>query len=228
MSYIRNASGRFTDHLIGIIGGTPVDAHMGVTFFQQRGVKTIGVGLSASPEEATLLQVLYPLKLQRLITREILLMKQTHRISKVCIFCNSLSAAINLEELQTETGLRIITPLNVYQQTAHLYDKVGLLAANCQSLRGIENVIMEARETTQVVGTALLQLVIAIEKATPPETIMQEQGLFHLLKFFETIGVPALILGCTHFPYLKKSLESHTFLEIIDPAEEMLSMLLTS
>lgn len=211
---------------VGVIGGTHVDSQMGMDFFQQRGFKTVGIGISDSPEEATTLQVLHPLKLQRLVTREIFQMKQEHDIASVCIYCNSLSAAINIEELREETGTRVVTPLDVYRKTAHLFDRLGLLAANCQSLRGIEKVILEANEATQVVGTAVLQLVIEIEKGTDPENIIKEQGIVHLLRFFEAAGVSALILGCTHFPYLQKPIESTTSLRIIDPSEEMLQLIL--
>ncbi len=209
---------------VGIIGGTPVDAQMGVHYFRLQGVESVGIGISDSPEEATTLQVLHPLKLQRLVVDEVLRMKQKHQIASVCIYCNSLSAAINTVEVAEETGIQIVTPLDVYRQTAHLYEKVGLLAANCQSLRGIEKAFKESNDTVQIIGTATLSLVTAIENNTDPELILQEQGLIHLLRFFEASGVSALILGCTHFPYLQKVIESNTSLRIIDPSAEMVNL----
>lgn len=34
-----------------------------------------------------------------------------------------------------------------------------------------------------------------------------------------------MLLGCTHFPYLKDTLAAQTTLPLIDPAEEMVVML---
>ena len=34
-----------------------------------------------------------------------------------------------------------------------------------------------------------------------------------------------MILGCTHFPYVKQALQAQTTLPLIDPAEEMIRML---
>lgn len=46
------------------------------------------------------------------------------------------------------------------------------------------------------------------------------------MKMFEQLGVDALILGCTHFPYLYDELVKHTTVPILDPAELMYTMLL--
>lgn len=212
---------------IGIIGGTHVDAQMGIHYFKEQGLQPVGIGISHTPEEATTLQVLHPFKLQRLVVKEVLRMKKEQQVNTICIYCNSLSAAIRVEEVEEETKLPIVTPLDVYRKTAGQFQKVGLLAANCQSLRGIERIIHESNESAQVVGTALLQLVIHIETGALPTVIFKEQGLLPLLRFFETVGVSSLILGCTHFPYLQDVLAAHTSLPIIDPAEEMLRLILS-
>ena len=36
----------------------------------------------------------------------------------------------------------------------------------------------------------------------------------------------ALILGCTHFPYFKEALALQTTLPLIDPAEEMVKLII--
>ena len=46
------------------------------------------------------------------------------------------------------------------------------------------------------------------------------------MKYFEDNGCEALVLGCTHFPYLKKALRNYTGLPLLDPAEKMVRLLL--
>ena len=43
----------------------------------------------------------------------------------------------------------------------------------------------------------------------------------NLVKYFETMNIETIILGCTHFPYIKEELEKITDLEIIDPGIKM-------
>ena len=46
-----------------------------------------------------------------------------------------------------------------------------------------------------------------------------------LLRYFEDCGCEALVLGCTHFPYLTAVLGAYTGLKLLDPAEEMVRIL---
>ena len=46
-----------------------------------------------------------------------------------------------------------------------------------------------------------------------------------LLRYFEDCGCEALVLGCTHFPYLTAVLGAYTGLTLLDPAEEMVRIL---
>ena len=46
------------------------------------------------------------------------------------------------------------------------------------------------------------------------------------MTYFERIGCEALLLGCTHFPYIKDALAACFSRPIIDPAEEMVKLLL--
>ena len=209
---------------IGIIGGTHFDAHLGVDIFRQHGLETVGAGISDTPEEATALQVLSPLKLHRLVVNQMLEMKRNLGIETVCIYCNSMSTAIESESAALETGMRVVTPLEVYRMGADQYRRIGLIAANCQSLGGIEKVIQEQNEATQVIGAAMLQIAIEIEKKTDPRQIVRSLGIVHLIRFFEAADVDVLILGCTHFPILQSTLEGLTSLPILNPAAEMVRL----
>ena len=72
----------------------------------------------------------------------------------------------------------------------------------------------------------LLPVVMDIEAGIPPEEIVRRNALDTLTAYFEQIGCEALLLGCTHFPYISGALASVTRLPIIDPAEEMVKLLL--
>lgn len=209
---------------IGIIGGTHFDAQLGVDLFREQGVETIGAGISETPEEATALQILSPLKLHRLVVNQMLLFKKEHGIHTVCLYCNSMSTAIDPQGAAEETGMKVITPLEVYREIADQYRTIGLLAANCQSLGGIEKVIQEQNHGAHVIGAAMLQIAVEIEKGTDPRFIMKSLGLLHLIRFFEGAEVDVLILGCTHFPALESTLKGLTSLPIVNPGKEMVRL----
>jgi glutamate racemase len=46
------------------------------------------------------------------------------------------------------------------------------------------------------------------------------------MRWFEDCGCEALVLGCTHFPYLAEELRGRSALPMLDPAEEMIRLLL--
>jgi glutamate racemase len=210
--------------LIGIIGGTPTDAQMGVEVFHKHGLQATGIGISDTPEEQTELQVLYPDKLQELVINHMLRMKNEQGIHTVCIYCNSMSAAINTDFVAMKTGMKVVTPLDVYRTKAQNYQHIGLMAANCQSLAGIEKVIKEENESADIIGFSMLQIAIEIERKTDPRQIIRSLGIVHITRFFEAADVEVLILGCTHFPYLQDSLKGLTRIPILNPAEEMVRL----
>ena len=45
------------------------------------------------------------------------------------------------------------------------------------------------------------------------------------MTYFEACGCEALVLGCTHFPYLTEAMRGYTRLPLLDPAEEMVRQL---
>lgn len=212
--------------MIGIIGGTHFDAQLGMDLFKAHGIDTIGAGISETPEEATALQILSPLKLHRLVVNQMLSFKREYGIHTVCIYCNSMSTAINPQEAAEEAGMKVVTPLEVYREIADQYRTIGLLAANCQSLGGIEKVIQEQNHAAHVIGAAMLQIAIEIEKGTDPRFIIKSLELLHLIRFFEGAEVDVLILGCTHFPALESTLTGLTSLPIVNPGKEMVRLCL--
>ena len=64
-----------------------------------------------------------------------------------------------------------------------------------------------------------------IEEGLDPDEIIRRNHIDALLGYFEVCGCEALVLGCTHFPYLTEALGRYTKLPLLDPAEEMVRLL---
>ena len=147
-------------------------------------------------------------------------------MDRVLLYCNSLSATIDAHGLAEGRGLRIWTPMDVYGEIALQYRRIGVLAANCQGAAGVERAMVNASPETLVFGAGVLPLVLGVEAGTPPEKLAEDCGLGLLLRFFEDNGAEAVVLGCTHFPYVKQALGKRTSLPVLDPAERLAELVL--
>jgi Asp/Glu/hydantoin racemase len=205
---------------VAVIAGTPVDTKMGVGFLASKGLSVSGYPVSATPEEQSALQILSPLKLEEEV-RNILRDIKGLGIDTAMVYCNSMSAAVDMDRLAAEEKINIITPFTAYRKIAIRYSLVGLMAANNQSAAGIEKVLQNENPGCDVFGLGALPMVIEIEKGTAPGKIVEKISLKSVMEFFNGNRVEAIILGCTHFPYLHNELEKLTDITIIDPAELM-------
>ena len=88
--------------------------------------------------------------------------------------------------------------------------------------------MMEENPDLELAGACSLGLVKAVERKEMPQNIVGEFRLKELSEFFLGSGAECLILGCTHFPYFKKELESVCSLPILDPSEEMYRNIINS
>ena len=140
---------------------------------------------------------------------------------KAFVYCNSLSSAVDFPPLAAETGMTIVTPLDIYRELAPQYRRLGLIAANAQGLAGIERTLFAANPALDLLGACMLPVVLSIEAGEPPEELVERHRLPELAEWFRMSGMEALVLGCTHFPYFKEALARRTSLPLIDPAEEM-------
>ena len=80
----------------------------------------------------------------------------------------------------------------------------------------IENNLYLSNPELKVFGLSMLELVKAIEEKNSPHKIVTDFDFENLFKYFEQTEVEAVVLGCTHFPYIKEELEKITKLSIID------------
>jgi len=211
---------------VAVIAGTPVDTKMGVDFLVSKGLSASGYPVSATPEEQSALQIQSPQKLTDQV-RGMLRAIKGKGIETVMVYCNSMSAAVDMDKLAVEEKMNIVTPFTAYRKIASEYSIVGLMAANNQSAAGIERVLQGENPLCDVLGLGALPLVVEIEKGTPPAEIVEKFSLKKILEFFTDNRVGVIILGCTHFPYLHRELEKFTSVEIIDPAELMYESILS-
>lgn len=206
---------------VGVIAGTQIDTEMGIKEFENAGLLAYGEAITDDPGATTNLQVLEKEKLFKIITKKIKKLKRKYKIDAVCIYCNSLSTAVNLENLKKTINLPIITPLESYKEVAKKYSVIGVIAANCQAAAGIEKIIQAVNSQAIVVGIGILPLVNAIEKGESPAQIIQKYGLKKALLFLEKLEIEIFILGCTHFPYFADELEAYAKFEVFNPADFM-------
>ena len=211
---------------IAVLAGTPVDTQMGIDCLVRVGISSgLSFPLSQEPREQTAFQ-LSSGEEKRRYTLTVLEKAQAQGCKRAFVYCNSLSGAVDFPALAAETGLRIVTPLDVYRRLAPRYHKLGVVAANAQGLAGIERVLFAANSALDLLGACALPVVLAVEAGLPPEELVARHRLADLAGWFQGCGAEAMVLGCTHFPYFKEALAQRTSLPLIDPAEEMLQLLL--
>ena len=137
------------------------------------------------------------------------------------IYCNSLAGAFDFDVYAEEKGVNIYTPLQIYRSIGRKYSRVGVIAAHNMSAYRIEEALLSANPDMYVIGSGNMAIVSAIEHGLEPEDIIEKCGIRHMVSYMEACGCEALILGCTHFPYLKRELEKFCSIPVIDPADEM-------
>lgn len=149
------------------------------------------------------------------------------------IYCNSLSGAFDFETYSraksqnTGAPVRVYTPLQVYRSIGKRYSRVGVVAANNLSAYNIEKNLMSANPDIYMIGSGNMAIVSAIEQGMEPSEIVRECGLEHMVKYMEACGCEALVLGCTHFPYLRAEFDKMCSIPVIDPADELYSAMIS-
>ena len=221
-----------------VIAGTPVDTQMGVEYLEQKMHET-GIKPGFMP-------LYYPAALdcdeqvkfqysdndeKRAIMDGIFDAAITEGVSDFFIYCNSLSGSFDFDtyalrkSIESGKDIRIYTPLQVYRKLGHKYNRIGVMAANNLSAHAIEEALMASNPDIYMIGTGNMTIVRSIEDGLSPEEIVENCGLGHFVKYAEACGAEALVLGCTHFPYIKDELAKLTSLPIVDPAGEMFNAL---
>lgn len=209
---------------IGILAGTIVDTQMGVDFVLSKGHSALGRACSSDPVTQCEMQILRKAELLQIsinLCKEMVL----EGVEGIFVNCNSLSGAIDMNVVRQNISVPLVTPLDVYALYASSHSCLGIIAANCQSLAAIEHVIMQKNKDCMVFGAGILPLVVAIENAIPPQKIYADFKIKGLVDSLTALGCEALILGCTHFPYILSCIEENISVPVINPGDKMLELL---
>ena len=223
---------------LALIAGTPVDTRMGVELIEKKNAEAgerIFDPIYLPAEDGCDEQALFQRgseEEKRKRVDELFDAAISEGTSDFFIYCNSLAGAFDFEsyaaEKAAETGaeIRVYTPHQIYRNLGRSYSCLGVIAAHNMSASAIEIALMEGNPDICVIGSGNLQIVRLIEDAVPAEEIVQRCDLRSMAAYMRASGAEAILLGCTHFPYLTESLRELTDLPIIDPAEKMYEKLL--
>lgn len=207
-----------------VMAGTPMDTKMGVSIVEARGVVAHPRPTAGSPQEQNILQYGTDGALRRKVV-EMLSEEKSQGVESVFLYCNSLAAAVDMKNIASELEMKIVSPLDTYGEFAKIYDNLFIIAANAQSAAKIESIFLDANPN--FLGTSLgsYDIVQGIEDGEAPSDIIERLNLDMLIKWFDVSDMEALVLGCTHFPYLIDEIRKLTSKPVLDPAEKMLELL---
>ena len=201
---------------IAVMAGTPIDSKLGESLLNSYGYNDIVlVPISNNPVEQTTFQSLNDSEREKIIVEIIEQLKEKN-CEVIFVYCNSLSSVVDFDRLAIEHNIKIVTPMQMYRNLGLEYKYLAVMAANSHGLTGVENNLYVSNPSLRVLGLSMLELVKAIEEEKSPEEIVKDFNFEVLFNYFEQTKVEAVVLGCTHFPYIKKELEKITNLPIID------------
>ena len=198
------------------MAGTPIDSKLGAELLNSYGYEDVVlVPISNNPVEQTTFQALEDEERENIIVKIIDELKEKD-CDSIFVYCNSLSSVVDFDGLAEKMDISIITPMQMYRNLGLEYKYLAVMAANSHGLTGVENNLYVSNPRLRVLGLSMLELVKAIEEGDKPEQIVEDFNFKTLFNYFELTNVEAVVLGCTHFPYIKKELEKITKLPIID------------
>ena len=201
---------------IAVMAGTPIDSKLGAELLNSYGYDdVILVPISNNPVEQTTFQALEDAERENIIIKIIEELKEKD-CDTIFVYCNSLSSVVDFDRLAEKMNISIITPMQMYRNLGLEYKYLAVMAANSHGLTGVENNLYVSNPRLRVLGLSMLELVKAIEEGNKPEQIVEDFNFKTLFNYFEQTKVESVVLGCTHFPYIKKELEKITKLPIID------------
>lgn len=217
---------------VAVLAGTLVDTKMGEEILISRGFEVEGYPLAKNPQEQTKMQYFSKEELEEKVA-DIVKCAKLEGVEKVFIYCNSLSSAIDYEKLEKVLDIPFITPLETYKNLEDSIKNTVILAANGISAYKIDKIINEYNKGINTISIGNLSIVLSIEESLSPKEIITKLNLEGLLTYLTNIKderykVDSILLGCTHFPYIKDELEKLTDLKIIDPVDDMINRLISA
>jgi glutamate racemase len=152
----------------------------------------------------------------------------TQDVKMIAIACNTVSA-IAAGELRLRYPevpvIGIISPAaQAASNTCTPENRIGIIGTKATIESGAyEKKLLGLAPGLRVFGQACPALVPLIEEGIIQNPIMDMTIRYYLDQFLKTNQIDTLILGCTHYPLIRKNIDSlYPGLRIIDPSEEMI------
>ena len=178
-----------------VMAGTPVDTQMGMDCLSTQGLPGVFCPISEDPHQQTAFQISSTEEKIDTVVSLLCAAQREHGCEKAFIYCNSLSGALDFQFVARETGLKIVTPLDVYRLLAPKYHSLAVIAANAQGTAGIERTLLSANPDLTLRSTGLLPVVLGIEAGEDPDTLVKQNRLPELVNWYQALGAEALVLG---------------------------------
>lgn len=212
---------------LGVIAGTIVDTQMGADLLEKYNHTPISLPMSNNCIEQSKIQYYSSEELQELFIQKCKTAIQKGA-EKIFLYCNSLSCAIDYNKVSNILNIPIISPLESYKNLPEDCKNVVIIGANGLSAFTIDKIIQEHHENIGTICYGNISIVQMIEDKKHPKEIIKELNLYEFLNYLENIPstqfkIDSILLGCTHFPYIKEEIEKITKLRIIDPTLEMIN-----
>ena len=109
-----------------VMAGTPVDTRMGMDCLSSHGLTGLFCPVSENPNQQTAFQISPMEKKAAAVTALLRTAQAEHGCGKAFIYCNSLSSSVDFGPIARETGLKIVTPLDMYRQLAPRYHSLAV------------------------------------------------------------------------------------------------------
>jgi len=207
-----------------VIAGTPVDTKAGYDLINHLPLDITLLPVSNTPKEQTHFQTSSIKDKVTFIEKQLNELKNQD-IHHALVYCNSLSGSVDFDKLAKKFKMKLITPLHVYRNLASNYQRIGIIAANAQGAAGIERELIQTNPTINTFSVTNLELVDSIEKAIHPSQLVQAHGLESSLNYFKDNQVQAIIMGCTHFPYIVDHYQELTDIHCLNPDQHLIKLI---
>lgn len=172
-------------------------------------------------------RVPYGSKSKETVTRfswQIVRFLQEQKVKAIVIACNTASA-IALPEIEDEIDIPIIgvvKPGAKAASAATRNGKIGVIATDATIHSQIySRYIKDMRPGAEILGKACPLFVPLVEEGLIEDPVTDEIARRYLSELIET-GIDTLIMGCTHYPLLRKTLQKTVGdgVILVDPAYE--------
>lgn len=145
-------------------------------------------------------------------------------VKMIVVACNTASS-IALESLQKQFDVPVVGVIDPGSRAAVKYSKNGLIGVigTASTIRSgaYKTAIRELNAEIEVIDQSCPLLVPLVEEGWPQDEVV-EKVLRTYLKTFEVNKPDSLILGCTHYPYLKDAIQQviGQDVRLVDSGEE--------